>query len=125
VLTWTDQDGKEHPSSSYWEGTSPIAGYQVSKFTDGRFPKVSRKFCLRVDNRSTKEQEFGTLDQAKEAAENHYRQRVEVLLENPPPQSRMEAVVASSATTAPDGDVTNHGCKSDLHPEYVTPAGDA
>lgn len=90
VLTWTNREGNEHPASSYWEGKSPIAGYQVSKFTDERFPKVSRKFCLRIGY-STKELEFDTLDQAKEAAETHYRQLVEALLEPQPPVSKPEA----------------------------------
>lgn len=96
VMTWTDRDGVEHPASSYWDGKSPIACYQVSKFTDERFPKVSRRFCLRI-RYSTQEQEFDTLDQAKDAAETHYRQQVEALL-TPSPQPKTEGTATLSPT---------------------------
>ncbi len=77
TLTHTKDDGAEFPSSHYWTAKHHVPGlllgWEISRFVDERFPKVTRSFVLRIGKN---EKEFATLDEAKAAAQADYEARI-------------------------------------------------
>ncbi|KRA58219.1 hypothetical protein [Rhizobium sp. Root651] len=76
TLTAT-KDGVEFPSSHYWTAKHHVPGlllgWEISRFVDERFPKVTRSFVLRSGKT---EKEFATLEEAKAAAQADYETRI-------------------------------------------------
>lgn len=77
TLMWTRDDGVELPASNYWTAKHHVIGllpgWEISRFVDERFPKVTRSFVLRSGRN---EKEFATLDEAKAAAQADYEGRI-------------------------------------------------